>query len=82
MCNYITEGTKFGCGHYIITRKVSKIDCGSKRCVHSALHKRPCPDCCCEKFMGPDREERVTLTVPDKYCDHCAYWYQSKGRRQ
>ncbi|EJD02949.1 uncharacterized protein FOMMEDRAFT_20143 [Fomitiporia mediterranea MF3/22] len=82
MCNLITEGTKFGCGHYVITRKVSKIDCGNKRCVHSAMHRRPCPDCYCEKFMGPDREERVTLTIGDKYCDHCSYWYQSKGRRQ
>lgn len=36
----------------------------------------------CAQFVGPDREERVTLTVPDKYCDHCTYWYQSKGRRQ
>ena len=32
--------------------------------------------------MGPDREEHVTAVIADKYCDHCAYWYQNKGRRQ
>lgn len=35
--------------HYIITRKLSKIDCNSRRCVHSANHRKPCHDCCCEK---------------------------------
>lgn len=39
------------------TRKVSKIDCGSRRCVHSANHRRPCPDCSCEKVRS------FTLTV-------------------
>lgn len=34
------------------TRKVSKIDCGSRRCVHSANHRRPCPDCSCEKVRS------------------------------
>lgn len=34
------------------TRKVLKIDCGSRRCVHSANHRRPCPDCSCEKVRS------------------------------
>jgi len=80
MCNYITEGTKYGCGHYQITKKVAKIDCMSDFCTHSSRHRRPCHDCRCEKFVGPDREERTTLTLPE-YCDHCSYWYQRKNRQ-
>ncbi|TDL26255.1 hypothetical protein BD410DRAFT_716564, partial [Rickenella mellea] len=61
------------------TRKVEKIDCKSSRCVFSSRHKRPCPDCNCQKFMGPDLEERITLRSPD-YCDHCTQWYRGGQR--
>ncbi|KLO14298.1 hypothetical protein SCHPADRAFT_889422 [Schizopora paradoxa] len=76
-----SEGTKFGCGHYLITRKVKKIDCMSRTCTHSSRHIVPCRDCNCEKFVGPDREERITKTLPEDYCDHCEKWYRRKSRQ-
>ncbi|KAL4244007.1 hypothetical protein ABKN59_010677 [Abortiporus biennis] len=80
MCNLETEGTKYACGHYVITKKLRKVDCYSPYCIHSARHKNPCPDCSHhEKFLGPDLKETVTC-VSKEFCDQCQYWYQ-KGRR-
>ena len=31
------------------------------------------------QFMGPDREEHVTCVIPDRYCEHCTYWYANKA---
>ncbi|KAF8893318.1 hypothetical protein BD779DRAFT_1505581 [Infundibulicybe gibba] len=81
MCNLETEGTKHGCGHYVITKKVGKRDCRSQFCVHSICHAPECPHCpSCERYLGPDVAETVTRTTPD-YCPECAYWYKGAGRQ-
>lgn len=36
VCN--SEGTQHGCGHYIVTRKLSKEDCGNQFCMNSDMH--------------------------------------------
>ncbi|KIM69219.1 hypothetical protein SCLCIDRAFT_104098, partial [Scleroderma citrinum Foug A] len=73
-----SEGTKYGCGHYRVTRKVRKIDCNSPYCTHSVRHPPSCLDCHCERYLGPDRKETITLTTPD-YCSFCQYWHQGPG---
>ncbi|KAK0485971.1 hypothetical protein IW261DRAFT_1604208 [Armillaria novae-zelandiae] len=84
MCNLETEGTKHGCGHYIKTRTIRKIDCGSSRCLHSSRHPNdPNHDCSnsgCNRYLGPDRGETVTRTTAD-YCTQCEYWYRGPGSR-
>ncbi|KAF8658250.1 hypothetical protein AX16_002026 [Volvariella volvacea WC 439] len=79
MCNLDTEGTKHGCGHYIITKKLVKIDCNDPFCIHSSAHPDPCPHCpSCNRYLGPDRTETVTRTTKD-YCTTCQYWYNGPG---
>ncbi|TFK75425.1 hypothetical protein BDN72DRAFT_738046, partial [Pluteus cervinus] len=74
-----SEGTKHGCGHYIITRKLAKIDCRSQYCLHSVNHASNCPHCpSCDRYLGPDHSETVTQTTTE-YCTACAYWYQGAG---
>ncbi|KZT41488.1 hypothetical protein SISSUDRAFT_1126454 [Sistotremastrum suecicum HHB10207 ss-3] len=76
MCNLITEGTSHGCGHYVITKRVDKVDCGSPRCKHSNRHDPNCRDCfgTCSQYLGPDRSETVTQRVKD-FCDSCHQYY-------
>ncbi|KAG9316354.1 hypothetical protein JVU11DRAFT_2387 [Chiua virens] len=81
MCNLETEGTKYGCGHYIATRKVRKIDCGSPYCVHSNRHPRNCSDSHCERYLGPDSKETITLTTPE-YCPSCKYWFKDGAQHR
>ncbi|KAI9442234.1 hypothetical protein H4582DRAFT_1927259 [Lactarius indigo] len=84
MCNLETEGTKYGCGHYVITKKLRKIDCGNRYCVWSIAHPQPasvCQPCICEKFFGPDAKETVTASTPE-YCSDCHYWYRGAGQQQ
>jgi len=81
MCNLETEGTKYGCGHYKVTKKVAKIDCKNQWCTHSVYHLPNCANCeegRCERFFGPDAKETITLEVPD-YCNHCQYWFKGPG---
>jgi len=78
MCNLDTEGTKHGCGHYVITNKLRKYDCNNQFCALSVKHNPDCQDCQCDKFMGPDRSEKVTATTPN-YCGLCQYWYKGPG---
>ncbi|KAG2059024.1 hypothetical protein BDR06DRAFT_949650 [Suillus hirtellus] len=75
MCNLETEGTKFGCGHYKVTRKLKKIDCYNQYCIHSVYHPRNCPDCHCERYFGPDARETITHRTAD-YCVSCQYWFK------
>ncbi|EIW83208.1 hypothetical protein CONPUDRAFT_152244 [Coniophora puteana RWD-64-598 SS2] len=75
MCYLETEGTKHGCGHYVISKKLMKHDCGNRYCRNSAAHPPNCPDCQCDLYYGPDRKETITRTVTD-YCAHCAYWFK------
>lgn len=81
MCNLETEGTKYGCGHYVITKKVCKLDCNNRYCIWSSLHPPSCHPCLCEKFLGPDAKETVTLRS-EQYCSECHYWYRGAGRRR
>ncbi|KDQ53482.1 hypothetical protein JAAARDRAFT_425687 [Jaapia argillacea MUCL 33604] len=81
MCNLETEGTKYGCGHYVVTRKVRKIDCRSQYCINSVKHSNPCPGCQCERYFGPDAKETVTA-VSKEYCDQCHYWYRGAGAQR
>ncbi|KAH9061259.1 hypothetical protein EDB87DRAFT_1560406, partial [Lactarius vividus] len=79
-----SEGTKYGCGHYVITKKLRKIDCGNRYCVWSIAHPQPasaCQPCYCEKFFGPDAKETVTASTPE-YCSDCHYWYRGAGQQQ
>ncbi|KAF9654003.1 hypothetical protein BDM02DRAFT_3125415 [Thelephora ganbajun] len=69
-----SEGTKFGCGHYQITRQLRKIDCGNRYCCHSMKHPQTCPGCACQIFLGPDKSETVTA-VNQGYCNQCVPWY-------
>ncbi|KAI0049836.1 hypothetical protein FA95DRAFT_1488342 [Auriscalpium vulgare] len=73
-----SEGTKCGCGHYVITKEVRKIDCNSRQCSWSNAHPQRCEPCYCEKFIGPDRLETVTAYT-EEYCGDCHYWYASNG---
>ncbi|KZT26736.1 hypothetical protein NEOLEDRAFT_1062416, partial [Neolentinus lepideus HHB14362 ss-1] len=75
-----SEGTKYGCGHYVVTRKVRKLDCGNQYCIHSIRHPNPCPNCQCDRYYGPDAKETVTKTTTD-YCSECHYWYRGAGKR-
>ncbi|THH18469.1 hypothetical protein EUX98_g8951 [Antrodiella citrinella] len=78
MCNLETEGTKYACGHYAITRKLRKIDCNLDTCIHSRRHHMPCYNCDYhEKFLGPDAKETVTAYSKD-FCDQCSVWYKSR----
>ncbi|THH18755.1 hypothetical protein EW146_g2294 [Bondarzewia mesenterica] len=43
MCNLETEGTKYGCGHYVITKKLRKIDCNNRYCIWSSSTREPAP---------------------------------------
>ncbi|KAH9978758.1 hypothetical protein BGW80DRAFT_1280760 [Lactifluus volemus] len=81
MCNLETEGTKHGCGHYVITKKLRKIDCGNRYCVWSIDHPKLCHPCYCDKFFGPDAKETVTASTPE-YCSDCDYWYRGPGKQQ
>ncbi|KAI6026258.1 hypothetical protein PISMIDRAFT_674380 [Pisolithus microcarpus 441] len=78
MCNLETEGTKYGCGHYQVTRKVRKIDCNSPYCTHSIRHSPNCLDCHCERYLGPDLKETITFTTTN-YCASCQYWFKGPG---
>ncbi|KIP10854.1 hypothetical protein PHLGIDRAFT_115001 [Phlebiopsis gigantea 11061_1 CR5-6] len=74
MCNLETEGLQYSCGHYVITRKVNKIDCNSPYCTWSSRHRQPCNPCDHEKYLGPDAKETITGSVND-FCDQCRpYW--------
>ncbi|OAX42261.1 hypothetical protein K503DRAFT_710915 [Rhizopogon vinicolor AM-OR11-026] len=81
MCNLETEGTKYGCGHYKVTRKIRKLDCHSQYCIHSMYHPHNCPDCHCEQYFGPDARETITLRTP-KYCASCEYWFQQGAQQR
>ncbi|OCH85809.1 hypothetical protein OBBRIDRAFT_283706 [Obba rivulosa] len=75
MCNLETEGTKYICGHYIITKKLCKHDCWNPRCIHSASHPNPCHNCQCDRYLGPDLKETVTASSRD-FCPECKPWYR------
>ncbi|KAI0930317.1 hypothetical protein AcV5_007067 [Taiwanofungus camphoratus] len=62
MCNLITEGTKYGCGHYIIERKTGKIDCNNPYCTFSVRHRNPCVNCTCERVRGAIIRVLLALT--------------------
>ncbi|CAL1707540.1 unnamed protein product [Somion occarium] len=80
MCNLHTEGTKYGCGHYVITRKVSKIDCNNPYCALSRAHRNPCHGCMHDHYYGPDASETITARTSE-FCDEChAYWKVGAGR--
>lgn len=80
MCNLLTEGTKYICGHYIIERRVGKVDCEDSHCTKSIRHPRPCHNCSCEKYYGPDAKETVT-SVSKTFCPECSPWYNGTAAR-
>ncbi|KAL7281199.1 hypothetical protein ACG7TL_004507 [Trametes sanguinea] len=65
--------------HYIITRKLRKIDCENQWCFHSRRHRNPCHNCQCDRYFGPDASETVTAVRPE-FCPEC-YPYYSQRRR-
>ncbi|KAG7098556.1 hypothetical protein E1B28_000490 [Marasmius oreades] len=77
MCNLETEGTKYGCGHYVKTRDVRKLDCGRSTCTLSARHPVNCKSPECNLYYGPDRKETITYTT-EEYCPPCHYWFKTK----
>ncbi|KAI0743904.1 hypothetical protein C8Q80DRAFT_1272532 [Daedaleopsis nitida] len=79
MCCLETEGTKYGCGHYIITKKLRKIDCENAFCYNSRRHRNPCHDCMCDRYFGPDASETITA-VRSEFCPEC-YPYFGQRRR-
>ncbi|KAA1472898.1 hypothetical protein DENSPDRAFT_839276 [Dentipellis sp. KUC8613] len=70
----------YGCGHYVVTKKLRKVDCGNRYCYYSSKHPDHCPNCYCDKFLGPDVSENITMRTPD-YCNDCHYWYRGAGKR-
>ncbi|OCB90676.1 hypothetical protein A7U60_g2111 [Sanghuangporus baumii] len=77
-----TAPTTAGHAQTVAARRFVSIPACTPALSARHCHCHPHPNFHLAVFMGPDREERVTLTLGDKYCDHCAYWYQNKGRRQ
>ena len=49
ICSHIicdSEGVQYGCGHYIVTDRLSKDDCCDQFCMNSDLHpERRCSGC-------------------------------------
>ncbi|GLB37049.1 hypothetical protein LshimejAT787_0401000 [Lyophyllum shimeji] len=81
MCQLSTEGTHYGCGHYVVTRTVAKRDCGTKYCMNSRLHMENCPHCPhCLRYYGPDYEQKITLETKT-YCSDCEYWFKGPGSK-
>ncbi|ESK97181.1 hypothetical protein Moror_6264 [Moniliophthora roreri MCA 2997] len=80
MCRNDSEGIKYGCGHYVKTRDVRKIDCGRPDCTLSSRHPRHCNSPDCAIYYGPDRTETITHTT-EQYCQHCDEWYKPNLRR-
>ncbi|RXW21635.1 hypothetical protein EST38_g4204 [Candolleomyces aberdarensis] len=79
MCRIHSEGTQHGCGHYIITKEVSKRDCGNRFCMNSDQHPSNCPHCPnCKRYLDPDYQETVTKKTTD-FCSHCDYWFRTNG---
>ncbi|KAI0081212.1 hypothetical protein K474DRAFT_1703958 [Panus rudis PR-1116 ss-1] len=81
MCNLETEGTKYGCGHYVITKKVAKHDCGSPYCTHSAAHNPHCRNCTHDHFLGPDKSEKITFSTSE-FCNICDEYWKPKQKLQ
>ncbi|KIL66203.1 hypothetical protein M378DRAFT_75602, partial [Amanita muscaria Koide BX008] len=76
-----SEGVLHGCGHYVITKRVGKIDCLNPYCIYSKNHVENCPHCpTCKRYYGPDARETVTLQTKE-YCNECKWWYQGEGAR-
>ncbi|PPQ98632.1 hypothetical protein CVT24_003965 [Panaeolus cyanescens] len=81
MCRLHTEGTKHGCGHYIITRKLLQEDCMNRFCIFSQAHQSDCPHCPqCRRYYDPDASEKITLKTSD-FCRECEYWFKGPGSR-
>ncbi|EIW63113.1 uncharacterized protein TRAVEDRAFT_43419 [Trametes versicolor FP-101664 SS1] len=82
MCCLDTEGTRYFCGHYIITKKLRKHDCQSPWCWNSIRHRCP-PNsgCSCDRYFGPDANETVTEVSPD-FCPECAPHFGPKRIRR
>jgi len=81
MCQLHTEGTQYGCGHYVITNKYDKRDCDNRYCIYSTAHPSNCPNCPnCKRYYGPDLSETITRRTTD-YCSECQWWYQGDGAK-
>ncbi|KAJ3775026.1 hypothetical protein FB446DRAFT_685080 [Lentinula raphanica] len=78
MCNLETEGTKYGCGHYVATKTVNIIDCMRSTCTKSSRHPPYCHSSDCSIYYGPARTETITQRTTE-FCQHCDYWF--KGSR-
>ncbi|KAF9566760.1 hypothetical protein CPC08DRAFT_82584 [Agrocybe pediades] len=80
--HFYSEGTMYGCGHYIITRKVAKEDCQNRWCVNSVKHPQngcgACPNC--KRYYDPDASETITGRSTE-YCHECEYWFKGHGAR-
>ncbi|ESK83434.1 hypothetical protein Moror_15588 [Moniliophthora roreri MCA 2997] len=75
-----SEGIKYGCGHYVKTRDVNTIDCGSRYCKLSKSHPKNCTLEECNIHYGPDRKEDIIHTT-ERWCQPCDDYWKPNGRR-
>ncbi|KAL0576657.1 hypothetical protein V5O48_005317 [Marasmius crinis-equi] len=81
MCNYESEGNRFGCGHYVKTRNTNKIDCMRPDCALSVRHPRGCSSPQCNQHYGPDRAERI-LAQFEQWCQSCQWFIEKHEERR
>ncbi|ESK87134.1 hypothetical protein Moror_11874 [Moniliophthora roreri MCA 2997] len=74
MCQHDSEGIQYGCGHYVKTRNVGKVDCSSRDCALSSSHPSYCQSEHCNTLYGPDRSETITRFTA-KWCTSCEQSY-------
>ncbi|KAI0344849.1 hypothetical protein BDW22DRAFT_1312286, partial [Trametopsis cervina] len=75
-----SEGIQYGCGHYVITNTLRKIDCEKPTCVHSHRHRTPCDYCQYhEQFLGPDASEKI-LSSHAEFCDACRPFWSAQHK--
>ncbi|KAF9071758.1 hypothetical protein BDP27DRAFT_501983 [Rhodocollybia butyracea] len=72
MCNLETEGIKYGCGHYIATRTLFKVDCMRSTCTKSVRHSPSCRSADCSIYYGPARSESI-IQRSNHFCPHCQH---------
>ena len=77
MCYTITEGVRFGCGHYTPLRILGLSErCMDERCMTSETHPKDCQQCpgSC-RLVRTTGEERVRFRM-NGWCSSCRYMLQ------
>ena len=79
MCYTITEGVRFGCGHYAPLCILGLSEwCMDKQCVTSETHPRDCQQCSgnCQ-VVRTSGEERIRFRM-NGWCSSCRYMLQQR----